>query len=251
MRKALLFLIVMFFGLAGASSAQAPEEIYAEANLSYENGDYAKAISLYETLVRMDRVSPEVFYNLGNSFFKSKKIGMAIANYERALRLAPRDRDARLNLKLAREMAVDKINISDRGFILNAAFFLYDRMSIEELTAACFVFYLATALLLIFFIFFVSKRRIIFYNVWVTGFMSLVFLVFLAAKIQGENAAMKAVIVSEKIDVRSGPKDDYLLQFTLHEGTEVRVVKESQGWYEIDLSKDLRGWLPKAGVEII
>jgi len=136
------FLIFLFFMITAQGFCQTAEEIYAKANLNYENWEYEKAISLYETLVKMDRTSPEVFYNLGSSFFKLRKIGKAIVNYERARRIAPRDRDMRLNLKLAKEMAVDKITVSDRGFLLNAALFLYDRMNIDELTAACFIFYI-------------------------------------------------------------------------------------------------------------
>lgn len=251
MKKIFLFLVVMFFSLAGMGFCQTPEEIYARANLSYENSDYNKAISLYETLVKMDRVAPEVFYNLGNSFFKSKKIGKAVVNYERALRADPRDRDVRLNLKLAKEMAIDKIGAEDRGFVLNILLFLYDRMSLDELTASCFIFYLAIILLLMAAIFFLSKRRVIFYNAGAAGLVFFVLLLFLIVKIHDENFVRKAVVVQEKVDVRSGPKEDYLLQFTLHEGAEIRIIKESQDWYEIDLSKDLRGWLPKAGVEII
>ena len=57
--------------------------------------------------------------------------------------------------------------------------------------------------------------------------------------------------MAEKIDVRSGPKEDYLLQFTLHEGAKVSIVKDVQNWYEIELSKDLKGWIPKPSVDII
>ena len=79
----------------------------------------------------------------------------------------------------------------------------------------------------------------------------LVFFIFLSAKFRDENLAKTGIIVVEKIDVRSGPKEDYLLQFTLHEGTKVSIVKKVQGWYEIDLSKDLKGWVPETIVDII
>ena len=81
--------------------------------------------------------------------------------------------------------------------------------------------------------------------------MLIIFSIFLVSKIHNENFAREAIVISEKANVRSGPKDDYLLQFTLHEGTKVRIVEERQLWYEIDLSKDLRGWLPKDSVEAI
>ena len=59
------------------------------------------------------------------------------------------------------------------------------------------------------------------------------------------------IVIAEKTDARSGPKEDYLLQFTLHEGAKFSIIKDVQDWYEIELSKDLRGWIPKITVDII
>jgi len=251
MKKILMFSAFMFIISARTLFAQTPEEIYRKANLNYEDKDYEKAISMYEELIQMDRVSPEVFYNLGNSFFKLKNIGKAILNYERALKSDPADRDIQLNLKLAKSMAIDKINAPERGFVLDAALFLYDRMNIDQLTLACSACYLFIILLLVFSIYFVAKRRTIYYTAVPLGMLFLTFLIFLFAKIHKENFIKEGVIVTEKADVRSGPKEDYLLQFTLHEGAKARIVKEAQGWYEIELSKDLKGWTPKTSVDII
>ncbi|MDP8230328.1 MAG: tetratricopeptide repeat protein [Candidatus Gorgyraea atricola] len=251
MRRIILFFICISFIFCSSILAQSPDDVYRRANLSYEDEEYEEAISLYETLIQMDKISPEVFYNLANSFFKLKKIGKAIVNYERALRLAPRDKDALLNLKLARSMAVDKIEIPKKGFLLDLILFPYNRLTVNELTVFVSAFYLLILLFLIFSIFFVEKRTMIFYNVGTFTFLLIIFSIFLISKIHNENFAREAIVISEKVSVRSGPKEDYLLQFTLHEGTKVRVVEERQLWYEIDLSKDLRGWLPKDSVEII
>jgi len=244
-----LFIIFIFSGISMA--AVSPEDLYNKGNLSYENEDYEKAVSFYEELVKMDKVSREVFYNLGNSYFKLKKIGKAILNYERALRLAPRDKDTQVNLKLAKAMAVDKIDTSERGFVLSAMLFLYDRISVNELSLMCAFFYLAVILVLIFSIFFVAKRGILFYTAGAFGILFFVLLIFLSVKIKDENFTKTGVVVTEKADARSGPKEDYLLQFTLHEGAEVTIIKEAQDWREIELSKDLKGWISKTSVDII
>ena len=252
MKKIILLAgLFIFFILCGRIFAESPEEIYKKANLSYENKDYLEAASLYEMLIKMKMVSPEVFYNLGNSYFKLKKLGKAIVNYERAKTLAPRDRDALLNLTLARGMTVDKIKLPERGFILDAVLFLYDRMNINELSILVSVIYLVIIALFIFSIFIITERRALFYITGTLAAFLVVFTIFLISKIHNENFVRRGIIVSKKVDVRSGPKEDYLLQFTLHEGTEVRVVEEAKNWYEIDLSKDLRGWLPKDAVETI
>lgn len=252
MKKIFAFSFLIFFIFPGILTASvSPEGLYSKGNSSYENEDYEKAISNYEKLIETDKVSPEVFYNLGNSYFKLKKIGKAVLNYERALRMDPSDRDILSNLKLARSMTVDKINAAERGFAQNAALFFYDRMTLDELTAVCSFFYLAIILLLIFSIFFVAKRKIIFYTAGSLGAALFVFSIFLSAKFRDENFLKTGIVVVEKIDARSGPKEDYLLQFTLHEGAKVRIIKKVQGWYEIDLSRDLKGWIPETSVDII
>lgn len=251
MRKIISIFALIFFIFCSIAFAQSAEEIYRKACLSYESENYEEAVSLYETLIGMDKLNAEVFYNLGNSYFKMRKIGMAILNYERAMRLAPRDRDIKLNLKLAKSMILDKIETPGTGFILNLALLPYNKFNINELTVFVSVFYLAIILVLIFSIFLAEKRRGLFYTAGAFMILCILFTIFLAAKIHSENVLKKAIVVSQKVDVRSGPKDDYLLQFSLHEGTALRVVKERQNWYEIDLSRDLRGWLPKDSVEVI
>lgn len=252
MKKIIAFSFLIFFISAGVLiAAMSPEELYKKGNSNYENENYEKAVSFYEELIGMDKVSPGVFYNLGNSYFKLKKTGRAILNYERALRLDPRDKDAQLNLRIAKAMAVDKIDISERGFVLNMLLFFYDRMNIDELTLFCSLLYPAIIFILIFSIFFVAKRRFMFYTAAAFGAIFFVLAIFLFAKIQSENFTKTGIIVTEKIDARSGPKDDYLLQFTLHEGAKVSIIKEVQDWYEIEISKDLKGWIPKTSVDII
>jgi tetratricopeptide (TPR) repeat protein len=252
MKKIFILSFLIFFAYAGILIAgDSPEELYKKGNLNYESKDYENAVSVYEKILGTDKTSPEVFYNLGNSYFKLKKIGKAILNYERALRLDPRDIDTRSNLKLARSMTVDKINLNDRGFALSVLLFFYDRLSLDELMAACSFFYLAIIALLIFSIFFAARRKALFYTTGLLGVALLIVFIFLSAKVNDENFTKSGIIIIEKIDARSGPKNDYLLQFTLHEGTKVNVLKKVQGWYEIDLSKDLKGWIPETSVDII
>ena len=75
MKKIFAFYFLIFFIFIGISTAaDTPEELYKKGNSSYESEDYEKAISIYEELIGMDEVSPEVFYNLGNSYFKLNKI---------------------------------------------------------------------------------------------------------------------------------------------------------------------------------
>lgn len=250
MKRIGLFVCILLI-FTGRVHAQSPEDIFDQGNQAYCAGDYEKAVSFYEQLIKMDRVSPEVFYNLGNGYFKLKKTGKAILNYERALKMSPRDKDVYLNLKLAKGMAVDKIDVPEKGFILNILFLLYEKVHVNELIAMSSIIFLAVILFLIFSIYFVDKRKLFIYNAISLGVILAVLLIFLTVKIQNEYRVKSAIIIIDKADVRSGPREDYILQFSLHEGTKVRIVKELQNWYEISLSQDMKGWIPKSTVEVI
>ena len=80
-----------------------------KAEVAYTKEDYGKAIELYEGLLKTHGESAEIYYNLGNAYYKENKIAPAILNYERALLLDPGDGDIRFNLQLARQKSVDKI----------------------------------------------------------------------------------------------------------------------------------------------
>ena len=80
-----------------------------EAEVAYTKEDYAKAIELYEGILKSNGESAAVYYNLGNAYYKAGKIAPAILNYERCLLLDPGDSDARFNLQMARQKTIDKI----------------------------------------------------------------------------------------------------------------------------------------------
>ena len=89
-----------------------------EADELYRNGQYPEAIEQYEAVLASGLTSPELYYNLGNAYFRDNQMGRAILNYSRALRLRPTMTDARENLKLAESKTVDHIVILPQLFIV-------------------------------------------------------------------------------------------------------------------------------------
>ncbi len=252
MRKTIFIFVLcsLFFVLCVPSFAQSPQELYSRANINYENKDFVEAIKLYEEILSSGKESSQLYYNLGNAYFKSNKLGKAILNYERALRLSPRDRDIIENLELARTLVKDKIETPQPGFILSLILFFYEKLNLDELTLITSIFYLLSILSLILSIFLINQRRRNLVFSVISAAIFLIFAIFFVARLN-RNFSKEAVIIVEKVDVRSGPKEDFSLQFTLHEGTRLKIVNERESWYEIGLSKDLKGWLPRDTVEFI
>ena len=86
--------------LLAQQSFVSPEDVFRTAEELYSGGRYAEAAEQYEILVGQGVRDGSVCYNLGNAYFKSGRLGLAILNYERALEQMPGDADAKAKIKI-------------------------------------------------------------------------------------------------------------------------------------------------------
>ncbi len=113
MKKALVLCCLICLQLvAFAKSSDHISNLWNEANRAYQNKQYEMAIDQYEAILAAEKVDAEVFFNLGNAYFKNEQNGKAIANYLKALQLNPEFKAAQDNLKFVQSK-------SDNGFDAN------------------------------------------------------------------------------------------------------------------------------------
>src|SRR5439155_1410832 len=98
--RTLAILFCLTFGIASVGFAQSDAE-FAKANQGYAQGRFKEAIDGYESLVRSGQWSANVFYDLGNAYFRTNDFGRAILNYERSLALEQHHPEATANLQIA------------------------------------------------------------------------------------------------------------------------------------------------------
>jgi tetratricopeptide (TPR) repeat protein len=237
---------------AAAAAAAEPSEILDTGNAAYRRGDYAGAATAYEELRSAGHGSADLLYNLGNAYLKGGDLGRAIANYERALLLAPRDTDLRDNLDLARERCVDKA--PDRSLaLLGLASGALRRVTPNEWALAFVCSYVLLLATWVAPTFRPSARR------W-AGVPRLPLALAVALSLIGLRAwseharpRSRAVVVARshtsEVTVRSGPGESYIGEFSLHPGTVVRIIEEREGWLKIAFSPSLRGWAETNGFE--
>lgn len=226
-------------------------EAMLAANQKYEAGEFQGAAEAYEAIIAAGTYDSSVYYNLGNAYFKRGDLGRAILSYRRAHVLNPRDPDIVANLRIARSQTVDQIEATAAGSIANFVQVAEDWLTLQEAGILALVLWL---LIGFFALLAVLKPR---WRRW-TGVVMAVLALFLviglfsmASRFYRAQRYPPAVVVAEQVNVTSGPgnADQYLLEFTLHSGTEVLVLESRPGWRRISLPGDLQGWVTAEAVE--
>ncbi len=249
-RKAMaLSVMLMLFFIPSAISAMTKDQ----ADKAYKKGNYQMAISGYEELLK-DGVSADLYYNLGNAYFRTENITKAIINYERAIMLSPADDDIRFNLQFARSKTIDKITPASEMFFVTGYQSLVNMASVDGWAYAA-VSALIVALVLILIFLFTSKtllRRICFY----ASALCIVFFVLanIFAYHQKNNIENRsaAIITAPTVNVKRTPADSGASAFVLHEGTKVGITDKSvKGWVAVSLADGREGWIQVSQIEEI
>lgn len=224
-----------------------------EADKAYLSGEYQLAISLYEEVLK-EGSSAEVHYNLGNAYYRTENLKMAILNYERALLLAPSDVDIRHNLQVAQSKTIDKVTPKSEMFFITWYRSLTNLLTSNQ-WAWLAIISLAMAIVLALLYLFANGIRLRKLGFFGGVVMLVLFLLGnLFAWQQGHNEATRdgAIIMTATVKVKTTPSETAKDAFTLHEGTKVTIVDDSmKDWKQVTLSDGRSGWLPASDMEKI
>jgi tetratricopeptide (TPR) repeat protein len=229
------------------------QNILQTANEAYAKGDFAEAAERYEAALKENGESAEVYYNLGNSYYKAGKIAPSILNYERALLLEPGNDDARFNLEIAKLKTVDKIEPLGEFFLVSWFHSIENRMTTDNwsvFAVACFIL-LIVCLFLFFFSRKILMKRVGFY----AGICLLVLVVFgnIFARNQKKNLTQRdsAIIFVPTTTIKSSPADSGTDLFILHEGAKVKLKNKIGDWNEIETADGNVGWIKDGEIAVI
>ena len=251
-RAAVGIAAALVLSLCGSAAARTPTEreieSYRQGNAAYEAGNYETAVQAYESLIKAGLESKDVYFNLGNAWLKQGRLGPAILNYRRALRLDPSDDDAAANLAYARARTQDATpqDAPDPFPWLTALRPGADTAGVLYLVGFN-VFALLFALR-----YSLKKPPALLGPLTASSAAVLALLMvgfWFEARAEGESAG--AVVTAESSEVKSGPGDDYTVAFVVHEGTEVATGRTSGKWTEITVTSELKGWVATRAIEVI
>jgi tetratricopeptide (TPR) repeat protein len=256
----LRFAIIVFVlsSQLAAQENQPPEELFAQAAKAYENNDYTTAADFWQQLVDAGYENLEVYFNLGNAFYKLGKPAAAILNWERAALINPYDRDVRTNLEIVRNTLADELDPEIRLALWDWLDKSFQAVPGDLAAILALVFLFLAALVF-------SARILRASTMWTPvlrtlllffltpGIICLLFMLAQVSKLDNDRAV---IVMCEKLSVLAAPSAGAMALFDLHEGSRVKYDRSSsdgQGstWWRVELPDGRTGWTQAENLEII
>ena len=251
--KNLLYLLTLTLLVNPVLSAQTKVDLFLQGNGQYESGDYEGAVRSYTDIVEMGFESPELWYNLGNSYYKLERLGYSVLAYERAKKLSPADESILYNLKAANLLLKDKVTAPRENFIIEFISSIHNSARTDGVIKLLIFLYLASIFIYTLTLFMANGRlkRTLNYSLVTFGILFFFTSVFAGLKIESELNSSRAVVMVEEMSVSSAPEEIGEELFLLHEGTTVELLGGSDSWKQIRLIDGKAGWAPAEMLEVI
>ncbi|MFH0732371.1 MAG: tetratricopeptide repeat protein [Candidatus Omnitrophota bacterium] len=248
----LVFLIISVFAAAArCDDASDARSYFAKANADYAAEKFDEAIADYENALKTGFESSELYYNLGNAYFKSGQLGKAILNYSRAKRFMPNDADLKSNLEYAQSLIKGGAAAAQANWFAHLFLKLTDLFSLDKITLISSILYFILAALIILAIVLSDLRKIIIYAVIAVCILLSISASSLYAQYYRTIVEKEAVVVAQTVDARFEPFDDATVFFSLSEGESVVVVAEREDWVKIKRLDAKQGWIKEADIELL
>ena len=229
-------------------------EVAAQA---YRSQNYKESISLYQELIAQgmadDKVSAQLYYNLGNAYFRDNQLGKAILYYERALLFDPADGDIRHNLRFAQNRTVDRIDTAANLFLANWFRAIRNLFSSNQWAATGIILFLLFLACVAVYLF--IRLHCAIKTAFYTGIV--LFLLMIGANIFAFSQKSErtrddsAIVMVGAATVNASPDTGSNQLFELHEGTKVKIRNRDGNWLEIQIADGSIGWIRQQDVEVI
>lgn len=235
----------------GGTSAKAVTK--NNADTEYQKGNYQQAIRDYEEILKNGE-SAEIYFNLGNAYYRTDNITKAVLNYERARLLSPGDDDINFNLQFARSKTIDKITPQSEMFFVTWYKSLVNFTSVDNWAKTGILCIVMTLLLVLLYLFGpqLMLRKIGFFGGLAFFVIFLLSNLFAFQQKQALDNRTGAIIISPSVNIKKTPAKNSADQFVLHEGTRVDIIdKGMTDWRCIRVGDGREGWIETKAIEEI
>lgn len=242
--KNILYLFLFFTQVFFAQNS------FESANELYKNGKYEEAVTAYNAILGTKLQSAELYYNLGNCYYKLNKVAPAIYNYEKALVLKPNDTQTLNNLRFAQKRTVDEIKVIPKvGFakLLRDFTATYNYNTWGYISVG-----LAVLFLLGFIGYYFSQqstiKRVFFFTMFVVIILLIISVLAAVFEMDQFKNDRPAIVFAEMVDVKKEPQNASKTVVVLHEGAKLYVEETVNNWKRVELTDGTVGWIEKSAI---
>lgn len=246
-------LVLWIFIVSITAFSQSANDLFVKANEQYKLEQYEEAIQTYNEIENLNVISSELYYNLGNCYYKLNKVAPSIYNYEKALLLNPLNEDAQNNLVFARRLTIDNIEELPKSVFQKIDESFVKKLSYNEWAIVSVSLSILGALLFLLFYFSYtpSKKRLFF----ITSMISFLFLIatsiFAFKEYSFSKNNIEAIIFAQQTEIKNAPTLNSESIFTLHEGTKVKVLDTVDNWKKIRIADGKIGWIISDEIKVL
>ena len=242
------FIFVYITALLSLQAQSPSENLFQQGNLAYNKGDYKNAISFYEKTLEMGQHSGALYFNLGNSYYKTNNIAESIYYFEKAKKLLPNDEDIQINSSFAQNMTIDAIELLPESQLEQFQNWVFNSFVFSTWTILTIVLIWLFSVLFLAYIFSKSTKfkRTFFFSSLIVLFLFISSFTITFLINQKEKQMNYAILFTDQIDAWSEPNQLGDLLFTLHEGTKVNILDELAEWKKIRIANGSEGWVKNA-----
>jgi tetratricopeptide (TPR) repeat protein len=251
-----LGLVVLFLSVGAVLFASSAEQdgaaLFNKANSCYEKGEFQQAADCYAGILRMGLESGQVYYNIGNAYFKLGDLGKAILYYEKAMDLMPQDADLKSNLEYARSLVEESSPTVSKAWWVKHLEGLTGALNLDNLTIALSTLYILVVCLAA--LNTVYRQRmgrklslVIAAAVLITVSLAASF----AVRIYEEEFLKPAIVTQKEADCRFEPLDESTSYFKVRAGNKVFVVNSKDDWFKVRRLDGKAAWVKKDAISLI
>ena len=244
-------MIILLLFLNSLLFSQNYDAKFEKANKLYNSEKYESAIKIYEELLTQDIKSSQLYYNLANSYYRNDQIGLAILNYNKALKLEPNFEDAEFNLEVAKLKTIDKFEEVPTFFLDDLSISISRMFNERQWTIVNIV--ICVGLFGFIALFRLTKsantKRQILILIFGSIFLFLFSSYFGYKQYKYESTLTNGVISSASTYIKSSPDANSKDLIILHEGTSFELLDKVGDWVELKLSDGNKGWVNIKDIE--
>jgi tetratricopeptide (TPR) repeat protein len=250
MKRGIVFLL-MFIGLSCFAQSN---ELFDKGNALYLQGDYQKAIEVYQSIVDSGQHSGELYFNMANAYYKQEAVASSIYYYEKAKQLLPMDKEVINNLNYANNRTIDDISPMPPSFWDNLNRAVTHRLTVKQWAISSITLLIICVLSFSLFIWFdrSTRKRLSFIVAFTSLFVFGITLTLTFHKNNLDNNHQPAIIFDRQNSLTTEPNSLSDKVIDVHEGLKIFVLEYYDSeWAKVELEDGKTGWIKTSSFQLL